>query len=71
MPSGEVITRFVPLPATATNKESSGDQHTEFQSLDDGAVLCVHVMPSGDVIADDACATATNKESSGDQHTDV
>ena len=25
-----IIIRFVPLPATATNKESSGDQHTEY-----------------------------------------
>jgi hypothetical protein len=50
IPSGEVITPFVPEAATATNKPLSGDQHTEYHSFVPGVVLAVQVMPSGEVM---------------------
>jgi hypothetical protein len=72
MPSGDVITRFVPLVATATNIPSSGDQVTAHQPDAADADLLVHVIPSGEVITRfvPAYATATNNPSSGDQVTE-
>jgi hypothetical protein len=51
MPIAEVITLFVPVSATATKIDNSGDQHTENQLLASDADLPVHVIPSGEVIA--------------------
>ena len=50
MPSGEVMTRFVPVYATAINKFRDAAQQTEIQLLASDAVRLVHVMPSGEVI---------------------
>jgi len=50
MPSGEVMTRLVPLLETATNKDNAADQHTDVHVLAAAAVLSVHVMPSGEVM---------------------
>jgi hypothetical protein len=60
----------------AQNNPFSGDQQTEDHCLDGapGAVLEVHVVPSGDVIicvaGSPSEATAQNRPSDGDQHTD-
>ena len=44
IPSGLLITRLpVPVLATATNNDSSGDQHTEYQLMSTALVLDVHV----------------------------
>src|SRR3989344_9705663 len=71
MPSGEVITRLVPLKLTAANKPSSGDQAMPHQPLVSTAeVLAVQVMPSGEVITrlvPGLLLTAANNPSSGDQ----
>jgi hypothetical protein len=74
MPMAEVMTRLpVPVIATATNRLSSLDQHTERQSLSAADVRTVQVTPSRLVMtrlpAPDL-ATATNRLSSLDQHTD-
>ena len=80
MPFGDVIALLLPSVETATNKESSGDQHTETQELAIGASIEVQFMPlleymiwsvPVDTPSKLSKATATNKESSGDQHTDV
>ena len=63
----------MPLYATATNIDNSGDQHTEFQPLASDADLAVHVIPSGEVITrfvPPPFATATKIDNSGDQHTE-
>ena len=73
MPSGDVITRLpVPLDATATNKDNSGDQQTLFQKLSTIDVLAVQLIPFGDVITRlpvPVIDTATNNDSCGDQQT--
>lgn len=66
MPSGEVITLFVPVVETATNNPISDDHSTLIQLLASDADLLVHVAPSGEVITlfvplDE---TATNKDNS-------
>jgi hypothetical protein len=61
MPSGDVITRFVPLLATATKRLLPNA--TEFQEFASAADLAVHETPSGDVITRfvPLLATATNR----------
>jgi len=68
MPSGEVITRLVPVLATATNKPLP--YVTDRQLLSSAASAAVrtdHVMPSGEVITLSAAAwvepTATKRPS--------
>lgn len=75
MPFDEYMTRSpLPLPAVATNRSNSGDQHTLDHCPDEaGDVRSVHVVPSGDVITTPSVPlypTATKRAKSGDQHTD-
>ena len=61
------------IQPTATNRYSSGAQHTLLQVLSAADVRIVHVIPSGLVMTlfpVPFSETATNKYNSGDQHTD-
>jgi hypothetical protein len=50
-PSGEVITRFVPVIATAQNNLSSGAQHTEYQpGIASEADQADQAIPSDEII---------------------
>ena len=63
----------VPENATATNKESSGDQHTDSQPLSIAAFCAIQIAPSELVITrlpTPLYATVTNNDSSEDQHTE-
>jgi len=57
IPSGEVAATVVGPPATATNTPLP--KVTEDQLREDGSVLAVHVMPSGEVAAAVPLATTT------------
>jgi hypothetical protein len=74
IPSGLVMTRLpVPVLATATNKDISGAQQTEYQKLSAAEVCAVQVNPSELVITRlpvPESATTTNRLSSLAQHTD-
>jgi hypothetical protein len=69
IPSGDVITLFVPEYATAQNNPISAAQVTPHQPLAAGEVLFVQLRPSVDVFICPVWATATNILNSGDQHT--
>ena len=63
----------VPVPDTAQNRRSSGDQQTPRQLLSAAEVRDVHVMPSGLVMTRSPVPlsdTAQNRRSSGDQQTE-
>ena len=72
-PSGEVADALLTeLPATTQNRFNSDDQHTDVQKVEDGKVLCVQVIPFGEVMAIfELFATAQKRCNSGDQHTDI
>jgi hypothetical protein len=66
IPSGDVITRLLPVEATATNNSppEGPPQATLCQELSEADVRIVHTVPLGDVItrlpaplAEDATAT--------------
>lgn len=74
MPSGEVMTLFVPGLDTAANRPSSGDQAMDRQLFASADALAVQVMPSGLVMTPFALLsadTAANRPSSGDQATET
>jgi hypothetical protein len=78
MPSALVMQRLagsaVDRADTATNRFSSGDQHTECQLLSAGDTRRVHVNPLGLVMMRlpvPLVATATNSAASFDQHTEI
>src|SRR5207237_6923110 len=72
MPSGEVMTRFVPSLETATKILTSGAQAIEVHELFAALVRVIHPLPSTEVmtlVPLPVFETATNKRSSGDHVT--
>ena len=70
-PSSEIMTLFVPLQATATNKERSADQHTDFQGFPSGTCHVCQDIALCDVATFAVDVKATSKFVSGDQHMHV
>jgi hypothetical protein len=73
IPSGEVITRFVPVDDTAQNIPNAGLQHTELNTLLSGVYLVVQLTPSVELAARifvPVEPTDTKMPNSGLQHTE-
>jgi DME family drug/metabolite transporter len=71
--SSTAATVVLAEPATATNNDNSGDQHTDCHTFASAAARAVQVIPFGDVMTRFVPfhPTATNKDNCGDQHTDI
>ncbi len=72
VPSGDVITRLVPLAAQATKRDACGDHAILSHWLSSADVREVQVVPLGEVITRlllPSCDTATNSPFSADQQT--
>ena len=74
VPSGEVMTRLVPVAvlATAANKPNSGDHAMFLHEFASAAARAVHVMPSGEVMTRlvPSELTAANSSKAGDHAID-